>query len=153
LPDIGGFLLLNENRSKPMIDADTDLAQLQETVKLLSNWCLSTINFNTDWDEDCEVLQLCFIIENGQREITLSLFDIAHMVYSRFLHDEACYFVGEVVLEPVLDGGKAFSQRFKNLMHNDYPSEKLYSLHIEGGIGMEILCARVQGEIKVIGKS
>lgn len=142
-----------------MIDADTDLAQLQEMIKLLDNWDLNTISMLTDWDEDCEVLQLCFVIENAKREITLSLYDIAQMVYSRVLHDESCYFVGKVVLEPVLDGGKAFFDRFgyqivkPNGSTAFYPSEKLYSLHIEGGIGMEILCARVQGEIKVIGKS
>ena len=70
-----------------MIDADTDLAQLQEMIKLLDNWDLNTISMLPDWDEDCEVLQLCFVIENAKREITLSLYDIAQMVYSRVLHD------------------------------------------------------------------
>ncbi len=101
--------------------------------------------FVTQVQYNKSVIQIDFALE-GADFANIRLSEIVHLVYSQTLADEGAYFVGELSLTQVSDGGKevlsTLHYRFfdQNKEVFSYPSEQLFHFHLEGDICLEVVC-------------
>jgi hypothetical protein len=91
--------------------------------------------------------------------VVIQLTQLVHFTLSKDPDDDDddwCFFVGEINLTPIEDGGKeilsSLGYRFRERDGTvaSYPSRSLFHFHIEGGVCIEAVCGsyQVSQEIK-----
>lgn len=95
-------------------------------------------------------MRLEFTVGSQGDDIVIQLFQIIHLVLSKDPDDNKIFYVGEINLIPIENGGKEilsfllYPFRERDGSVASYPSQSLFHLHIEGGICIEVICGSYQ---------
>lgn len=117
-------------------------ADSQFNIASLVNYQLSKILLGTTGQS----LRLEFTSETGGGSIALELFNLVQLVFSRVIDDEGSFFVGEISLIPIMDGGEQMLSLLNySFLNKDgrilsYPSKTLLHFRMEGGVCLEAVC-------------
>lgn len=125
---------------------EIQLIDIKNEIVKLANSDLT--NFTLSASKRC----LTFEITTGPQgaNYTIQLFDLVHLIFSQTPNDEAPYFVGEVTVTILSDGGEKvlpalnYGFRDKGGKPASFPSLSLYHVHLDGGVTFEVICERIQ---------
>ncbi|GAB4289580.1 MAG: hypothetical protein Fur0025_24110 [Oscillatoriaceae cyanobacterium] len=119
------------------------------TVKiesLLTNLRKSQLT-GISFDPESLALTLEFTLGDEVKVIKMQFFQLIHLVISKEIDEnDGCFFVGDVSLTPVADGGKEIlSSLLYRFRERDgtvatYPQQSLFHFHLEGGVCIEAVC-------------
>lgn len=100
-----------------------------------------------DLDSNNLGVRLEFTFGPEKRDIIVQLFQLVHFIISKEPDDnDGCFFVGEVALNPLKDGGKKilssllYPLQEKNGNVASYPAKQMFHFHLEGGVCIEAVC-------------
>lgn len=124
---------------------DITIAEIQDQLRHLNNSDLSAFNLSSDRS------RLTLEATTGPQGIdyTIELISIIHLVFSQTPGDEEPYFVGEISVTRLSDGGKKslsdllYGFRAKNGDTVSFPAISLLHIRLEGAIYFEAICEHI----------
>lgn len=131
------------------------LTDIQNQLKQLDNSDLSAFNLSSD--RSCLTLEATTGPKGA--DYTIELSGIIHIVLSLAPGDQEPYFVGEISVTELSDGGKKslsdlhYGFRAKNGGTVSFPSVPLLHVRLEGAIYFEAICEHLQVSKSVVCRS
>lgn len=125
---------------------ETEIVSIKDQFEQLANSDLAKFSLSSDRSS------LTFDLTTGPQgaDYTIQLIEVIHLVFSRTPGDEEPYFVGEVAVTSLIDGGEKllpallYGFREKSGKTASFPSVPLYHVRLEGGISFEVICKHIQ---------